>query len=73
MLSEKALEDFKKILQEEYKEEISNERAVELAINLLTFFDNVYRPVRKEWLDEAIKKENENKNIKYPIREEKIY
>lgn len=61
MLSEKALEDFKKIWKEEYGEDIPNEKAVELSINLLTMSDNVYRPVKQEWLDEVIKKENEAK------------
>ena len=57
MLSENALKSFKKIWMEEFGEEIPDEKAVELGINLLTFFDKIYRPVKKDWL-----KNNENKN-----------
>ena len=52
MLSEEAMQEFKKIYLEEYGEEISDERATELGINLLTIFDKVYRPVKKEWVKE---------------------
>jgi hypothetical protein len=52
MLSEKAMQEFKKLYLEEYGEEISDERATELGINLLTIFDKVYRPVKKEWVKE---------------------
>jgi hypothetical protein len=52
MLSEEALQEFKKIYLEEYGEEISDERATELGINLLTMFDNIYRPVKREWVKE---------------------
>ena len=68
MLSEKALQEFKKIYLEEYGEEISDERATELGINLLTMFDNIYRPVKREWvkeLYEELKKIiNQNKSDK---------
>lgn len=57
MISEKALQEFKKIYKEQFGEEISNERAVELGINLLVFFDNVYKPIKKEWLDTIAKSE----------------
>jgi len=53
MLSENALNEFKKIWFEEFGEEISDEKAAELAINLLTFFDHIYRPVKKEWLRDS--------------------
>lgn len=52
MLSEAALRDFKQIWLEEFGEEISDERAAELGINLLTLFDHIYRPVKKSWLEE---------------------
>lgn len=51
MISEAALQEFKKIWLEEYGEEISDEKAAELGINLLTLFDHIYRPVKKSWLD----------------------
>ena len=50
MISEVALQEFKKIWFEEYGEEISDEKATELGINLLTLFDHIYRPVKKSWL-----------------------
>lgn len=52
MLSEKALEDFKGIWREQFGEDISDEKAAEEAINLLTMFDAIYRPVKKEWMDD---------------------
>lgn len=51
MLSEEALQDFKKIWKEEFGEEIPDDLAVEEAVNLLTFCDAIYRPIRKDWLD----------------------
>ena len=60
MLSEAALRDFKKIWMEEFGEEISNERATELGINLLTLFDHIYRPVKKSWLEEFPEKKITN-------------
>jgi len=52
MLSNEALNEFKQIWNEEIGTEISDEKAVELAINLLTLFDVIYRPVKKQWLEE---------------------
>lgn len=52
MLSKKALDEFKQIWREEKGEEVSDELAVEEAINLLTLFNAVYRPVKKEWVEE---------------------
>ncbi len=50
MLSEAALQAFKEIWREECAEEISDEQAAVLGINLLTIFNATYRPVRKDWL-----------------------
>lgn len=55
MLSKEALEEFKRIYKEEKGEEISDELAVEEAINLLTLFNAVYRPIKKEWLQEYLR------------------
>lgn len=63
MLSDAALQEFKKIYGEEIGEEISDEKAVELGINLLTIFDKVYRPVKKEWLENKNEYENKTKSI----------
>lgn len=56
MLSEDALQEFKALYKEEFGEELSDDKATELAINLLTMFDHVYRPIKKEWLEEFEKK-----------------
>jgi hypothetical protein len=50
MLSDKALKEFKQIWKEEIGEDISDDLAVENATQLLTFFDAVYRPIKKEWV-----------------------
>ena len=57
MLSKEALEDFKKIWREQFGEDISDEKAVEEGINLLTMFDAIYRPIKKEWVDELATKD----------------
>ena len=58
MLTDKALQEFKKIWKEEFGEDISDQKAAEEGINLLTLFDAVYRPIKKEW----IKEEDQLKN-----------
>ncbi len=62
MISDKALKEFKEIWREEYGEEISDEKAVELGINLLTLFDKIYRPVKKSWMKELLEKEKNEQN-----------
>ena len=52
MVSEEALEEFKKIWKEEYGTDISNVDALENATALLTMFDAVYRPIPKAWMEE---------------------
>ncbi|MCX6764651.1 MAG: hypothetical protein NTU58_03005 [Candidatus Nealsonbacteria bacterium] len=52
MLSEEALQNFKKVWKEEFGEEIPDDLAVEEAVNLLTFYKVIHRPIRKDWLDE---------------------
>jgi len=52
MLSDEALREFKKIYFEEYGEDISNEKAMEMGISLLTIFHHIRRPVKKIWLKE---------------------
>jgi hypothetical protein len=58
MISETALREFKELWSEEFSEEISDEQATELGINLLTIFDKVYRPVKKDWL-QAVSEERD--------------
>ena len=57
MLTKEAVEEFKKIWREEFGEDISDEKAAEEGINLLTMFDAIYRPIKKEWVDELETKE----------------
>ena len=52
MVSEKALQEFKTIWREEFGEDISDEKALEEATALLTMFDAIYCPIRKEWAEE---------------------
>lgn len=58
MISDKALLEFKELWKQDYGEELSDERAAEEAINLLTFFNATYRPIKKEWNDEYETKNN---------------
>ena len=53
MISGAALQEFKKIYADEFGEEISDERAMELGTSLLTLFHHIYRPVKKDWLAAA--------------------
>lgn len=63
MLSENALQEFKKIWREEFNEEISDEEAVSAGTSLLTLFDHIYRPVKKQWVETVPNnKENINEN-----------
>jgi hypothetical protein len=65
MLSEAALKEFKQLYLEEFGEEISDAEATELGINLLTMFQNIYRPVKREWAEklvEKIKQKYKNQN-----------
>ena len=52
MLSPQALQEFKEIWKKEHGEEISDDFAMEQAINLLTLFNVIYRPIKTEWLKE---------------------
>lgn len=52
MLTKEAIEEFKKIYQEEFNQKIDDKTALELGVNLLTFLKYIYRPVKKEWLKE---------------------
>lgn len=52
MLSEKAIKEFKEIWLREFGEEISDKKALEEGIKLLNLFNAVYRPIKKEWLND---------------------
>ena len=51
MLSKQSLEEFKRIWEEKYGEKISDDFALEQAVNLLTLFNVVFRPLKKEWIE----------------------
>ncbi len=52
MISDVALREFQEIWREEIGTEISDEKAMEEATQLLTLFDAIYRPIKKEWVKE---------------------
>ncbi len=58
MLSQQALKEFKEIWKEKYQEEISDKLAIEKGINLLVLFDNIYYPIKKDWLKESDNSDN---------------
>lgn len=68
MISDDALKKFKDIWREEFNEEISDDEAVRLGTDLLTAFDNVYRPIKKDWIQIKINTENtdEHENTTIP-------
>ncbi len=51
-LSKEAIEEFKEIYRQEFGEEISDQTALELALNLLNLFRAIYKPVTKKELEE---------------------
>ena len=51
MISEAALQEFKNLWHEEFGEDISDEKAMEIAPKLLNLFDHIYRPIKKTWLE----------------------
>ena len=51
MLSKKSLVEFKEIYEQETGEKISDEFAFEQATSLLTLFNVIYSPIKKEWLN----------------------
>jgi len=56
-LSKQAIREFKSIYKEEFREDISDYEAYELAANLLRLFKIIYRPIPKE------KKKEEKKAV----------
>lgn len=52
MISHQALDDFKMIWKKEFGQDISDEKALEEGTALITLMKAVYRPVKKEWLEE---------------------
>lgn len=56
MISSDAIKSFQELYLQEYGEEISDEEAIQLGINLLTLMNRIYRPVKKEWLNQDYEK-----------------
>jgi hypothetical protein len=54
MIPKKTLEEYEKS-----GEDISDEQALEEATNLITLVKAIYRPIKKEWLDELERKDKE--------------
>lgn len=52
MISDAALKEFKEIWLKEFGLEISDSEATDEAVNLLTVFNAVYRPIKEEWANE---------------------
>ena len=52
MLSKHALEEYKEIHLQETGKVFPDDVLLDEAIKLLTLFDYVYRPIKKEWLKE---------------------
>ncbi len=57
MISDKALQEYKEIYKKKFGTEIDNATAMEQATNLLTLMNAVYRPIKKEWVEEYNKKD----------------
>jgi len=51
-LSKEAIEEFKEIYRQEFGEEISDQKALELALNLLNLFKVIYKPITKKEFEE---------------------
>ena len=62
MISGKALQEFKQIFQEEKGMELSDAEAMEEGVALLTLYNVVYRPVKREWLEEYFEQHPEDKH-----------
>lgn len=52
MISKKALDEFKRIWREQFGEDISDAKATEEGINLLTMFNAICQPIKKFWAEE---------------------
>ncbi len=66
MISQWALKEFKTIWKEEYGNDIPDDFALEMAVNLLTLMNTIYRPIKEEWLDEC---ENQTHEKNYSQQE----
>jgi hypothetical protein len=63
MLSKHALEEYKEIHRQETGKVLPDEVLVDEAINLLTLFNFVYRPIKKAWLQEYGQQTRDNTGL----------
>lgn len=61
MISQEALEEFKKIYKKEFGEDISDKDALNEATNLLNLYKTVYLPLTKTGYDKPQKRREETK------------
>ncbi len=61
MISKEALEEYKTIYKAQFGKDVSDADALEQAINLLTFMNAIYRPIKKEWLEELEESDRQKK------------
>ncbi len=52
MISKKALEEYKVIYKKEFGKDISDQEALEQAVNLLNLMNIIYKPIKKNWFKE---------------------
>lgn len=53
MISQQALQEFKAIYEKEIGPAPDEKVLVALACDLLMLFDNTYRPIKKEWVENS--------------------
>ena len=71
MISKNALEEYKEIHRQETGEIFSDDVLLDEAINLLTLFDRVYRPIKKEWLKEYGRQYKTNRGVANNLQPER--
>lgn len=71
MISKNALEEYKEIHRQETGEVFSDDVLLDEAINLLTLFDRVYRPIKKEWLKEYGRQYKTNRGMANNLQSER--
>ena len=71
MISKNALEEYKEIHRQETGEVFSDDVLLDEAINLLTLFDRVYRPIKKEWLKEYGRQYKANRGVANNLQSER--
>ncbi len=52
MISKEAIDEFKAIWKSETGSEIDDQKALAEATRLLVFMNAIYRPLKKEWINE---------------------